>query len=125
MMTTLKYRAFQVSTASQGARTLETLAPTQPLKRSFLPKRRLPTLYYNGWDKPTDPLIASRTMSTRDDTIVVGSVADLIRLTNVTSFTNPSRALQSRGGVKCVSGILPMKPRIAIGWEDNKKTQRE
>ena len=123
-MTTLKRQVSQALAASQGVRTLETLALAQHLKRSSLPKRRLPTLCYNGWDKPTDQQIASKTMFPREDTIDAGSVVDLIGLTNVTPFPNLSRTLQSRSGVKCVSGILPMKPRTTVDWEDNSQTHR-
>ena len=124
MMTTLKCQASRALATSQGARPQETWAPTQHLKRSSLPRRRSLTLCCNGWDKPTDQLIASRTMFPKEDTIDVGSVADLIGLTNVTPFLNPSRTLQSRNGVKCVSGISPMKQRTAIDWEGSSQTWR-
>ena len=122
MMTTLKCQVPQASAAIQGVRTLETPAPTQDLKKSSLPKRRFPTLCYNDWDKPIDQQIASKTMFPREDTTDVGSVADPIGLTNVTSFLSHLRTPQSRNGVSCVNGTSPMRPRIAIEWEDSSKT---
>ena len=63
-------------------------------------------------------------MSLREDIIDVGSVVDPIGQTNVTPFPNHSRAPQSRNGFSCVNGISPMRPRIAIEWEDNSSTPR-
>ena len=63
-------------------------------------------------------------MSLKEDTIDVGSVVDLIGLTNVTPFPNPSRTPQSRNGVSYVNGISPMKPKTTIEWEGNIKTQK-
>ena len=119
MIITLKYLESLVSAASLGVRTLETLALAQHPERSSLPKKRQPTLCYNGWDKCIGQQTACQIMPLKEDIIDVGSVVDRIGLTNVTPFQNRSRTPQSRGGVRCVSGISPTKPKIAIDWEDN------